>query len=50
MVISQIPKSVLNKWKSYLCQLLNMYNVNVIKQTEMYTADPLVPERSSFRV
>jgi hypothetical protein len=40
--------SILNTWKNYLCQLLNVHGVSDVRQTEMYTAEPLVPEPSSF--
>jgi len=31
------------------CQLLDVHGVNDVRQTEMYTAKPLVPEPSSFK-
>jgi len=40
----------MNKWKNYFCQLLNVYGVNDVRQTEMHTTEPLKPERSSFKV
>jgi hypothetical protein len=40
--------STLNRWKNFFCQILNVNVVNDIRQTEMHTAEPLVPERSSF--
>jgi hypothetical protein len=42
--------SVLNRCKNYFCQLLNVHGVNDIRQTEIYTAEPLVPEPRSFEV
>jgi hypothetical protein len=42
--------SILNRWKNYFCQLLNVHGVNAVKQTEIHTAEPLVPEPSSFEV
>jgi len=33
--------SILFRWKNYFCQLLN---VHYVRQTEIYTAEPLVPE------
>jgi hypothetical protein len=41
---------ILNKWKNYLCQLLNVHGVNDVRQTEIHTAEPLVPEPSYFEV
>jgi hypothetical protein len=29
---------------------LNVYGVNDVRQTKVHTAEPLVPERSSFEV
>jgi hypothetical protein len=46
----QIPHSILNRWKNYFCQLLNVHGVNDIRQTEIHTAEPLVPEPSSSEV
>jgi hypothetical protein len=34
--------SVLNRWKNYFCQLLNVHGVNDIMQTEIHTAESLV--------
>jgi hypothetical protein len=42
--------SILNRWKNYFCQLLNVHGVNDIRQTEIHTAEPLVPEPSSTEV
>jgi hypothetical protein len=35
--------NILNRWKNYFSQLLNVYNVSDVRQTEIYTAEPLVP-------
>jgi hypothetical protein len=42
--------SILNRWKSYFCQLLNVHGVNDVRQTEIHTAEPLVPQLSSSEV
>jgi hypothetical protein len=42
--------SILNRWKNYDCQLWNARGVNSIMKTEIYTAEPLVPEPSSSEV
>jgi hypothetical protein len=42
--------NILNRWKNYLYQMFNVRTVNDIRQTEIYTAEPLVLESSSFRV
>jgi hypothetical protein len=47
----QIPShSILNRWKNYFCQLLNVHGVKDVRQTEIHTAEPLVPEPSSSEV
>jgi hypothetical protein len=38
------------RWRSHLSQLLNVHGVNDIRQTEINTAEPLVPELSAFEV
>jgi hypothetical protein len=42
--------SILNRWKNYFCQRLNINGVNDVRQTEIHTAEPLVPEPSSSEV
>jgi hypothetical protein len=42
--------SILNRWKNYFCQLLNVCGVSDVRRTEIHTAEPLVPEPSSFEV
>jgi hypothetical protein len=42
--------SILNRWKNYFCQLLNVHGVNDVRQTEMHTAEPLVSESSCYEV
>jgi hypothetical protein len=42
--------SILNRWKNYFCQLLNVHRVNDVRQTEIHTAEPLVPDPSSSEV
>jgi len=39
----------LNRWKNYFCQLLNVHGANDIRQAEMHTVEPLVPEPGSSR-
>jgi hypothetical protein len=41
--------SMLNRWKNYCCQLLIVSGINSVRETEVHTAEPLVPEPSSFR-
>jgi hypothetical protein len=35
--------SILNRWKNYFCQLLNVHGVNDDWQTEIHTVEPIVP-------
>jgi hypothetical protein len=38
------PHNILNRWKNYLCQLLNGGGVNGVRQAEMHRVEPLIPE------
>jgi hypothetical protein len=35
--------NILIRWKNYFSQLLNVHNVSYVRQTEVDTAEPLVP-------
>jgi hypothetical protein len=35
--------NILNRWKNYFSQLLNVFNVSDVIQIEVHTAEPLVP-------
>jgi hypothetical protein len=35
--------NILNMWKNYFSQLLNVHWVSEVRQIEIYTAEPLVP-------
>jgi hypothetical protein len=37
-------------WKNYFCQLLNVQGAGGVRQTEIHTAEPLVPEPSASEV
>jgi len=41
---------ILYKWKNCFFQVLHVHGVNDVRQTEMHTAEPFVPEPSSFRL
>jgi hypothetical protein len=43
------PRKILNRWKNYLCQLLNVQGAGGVRQTEIHTAEPFVPEPSALR-
>jgi hypothetical protein len=47
---SQIPHSILNRWKDFLNQLLNVQGVHDVRQMDIQTAEPLVPEPSLVEV
>jgi hypothetical protein len=42
--------SILNRWKNYFCQLLNVRGVDDVRKTEIHAAEPLVPDPCSFEV
>jgi hypothetical protein len=44
------PHKILNRWKNYFCQLLKVHGAGGVRQTEMHTAEPFVPEPSSSEV
>jgi hypothetical protein len=41
------PHKILNRWKNYFCQLLNVHGAGGVRQTEMHTAEPFAPEHST---
>jgi len=42
--------SILARCKNYFSQILNVHGINDVRQTEVHTAEPLVPEPSAFEV
>jgi hypothetical protein len=42
--------NILNSWKNYFSQLLNVHRVSNVRQIEIHTAEPIVPEPSPFEV
>jgi hypothetical protein len=40
--------NILNRWKNYFSHLLNVHNVSDVRQTEMDTPEPLVPNSSPY--
>jgi len=40
--------SILARWRNHFCQLLNVYGENYVSQTEIHTAEPLMPDLSAF--
>jgi hypothetical protein len=39
--------SILARWRNHVFQLLNLHGVNDVRQTEIHTAEPLVPKPSA---
>jgi hypothetical protein len=44
------PQSVLNRWKNFFNQVLNIHEVHNVRQKDIHTAEPLMPEPSLFEV
>jgi hypothetical protein len=44
------PHNILNRWKNYFSQLLNVHRASDYRQIEILTAEQLVPDPSPFEV
>jgi hypothetical protein len=42
--------NILNSWKNYFSQVLNVHNVSDVRQIEVHTAEPLVPGPTRLEV
>jgi hypothetical protein len=42
--------NILYRWKKYFSQLLNVHRVSDVRQIEIHTAEPLVPDTSPSEV
>ena len=42
--------SIMAKWRNYFSQLWNVHGVDDVRQAEIHTAEPLVPEPSALEV
>ena len=42
--------SILTKWRNYFSHLFNVHGISDVRQTEIQTAEPPVPEPSAFQV
>jgi hypothetical protein len=42
--------SITARWRNYFSQILNVHAVNDVRQAEIHTAEPLVPELSALQV
>ena len=40
--------SILARWRNHFSQLRNVHGDNDVRQTEIHTVEPLVPEPSTF--
>jgi hypothetical protein len=45
-----VSYNILNRWKNYLSQLLDVHRINDIRQIEIHTTEPLVPDPRTFEV
>jgi hypothetical protein len=46
-IVKADPQQILTRWKNYFCQLMNVQWPGGIRQTEIHTAEPFVPEPSA---
>ena len=44
------PHSIMARWRNYFSQLLKVHDDKEVRQAEIHTVEPLVPEPSDFRV
>jgi hypothetical protein len=44
------PQNVSNRWKNFFNQVLNVHGVHDVRQMNIHTAEPLVPEPSLVEV
>ena len=42
--------NVMARWRNYFSQILNVHRVSDVRQAEIHTAGPLVPEPSALEV
>jgi hypothetical protein len=40
----------LNRWKNYFCELLKVHGAGGVRQTEIHTAEPFLPDPSASEV
>jgi hypothetical protein len=44
------PQKVVNRWKNFFNQVLNIHEVHVVRQMDIHAAEPLLPESNLFEV
>jgi hypothetical protein len=42
--------NIVNKWRNYFLQLLNVHKVSDVRQIKIHAAEALVPDPGSFEV
>jgi len=42
--------SIMERWRNYFSQILNVHGVSEVRQAEIHSAEPLVPETSALEV
>ena len=42
--------SIMVRWRNYFSQILNVHGVSDVRQADIHTAEPLVPEPSALEV
>jgi hypothetical protein len=50
MVICSQIQSVLDRWKNFFNQVVNVHGVHDVRQMDIHMAEPLVPEPSLVEV
>ena len=43
-------KSIMARWRNHFYQILNVHGFSDVRQAEIHTAEPLVPEPSALKV
>jgi hypothetical protein len=44
------PHNILNRWKNYFCQLLNVHGACGVREAKMHTTEPFVPQPCASEV
>jgi len=47
MIWLQAPRDILTTWRNHFSQLLNVHDIKDVRQADIHTAEPLVPEPSA---
>jgi hypothetical protein len=42
--------NILNKWENYFCHVWNVLGVDYVREIDMHTAEPLVPEPNCLHI